>query len=176
MNLPTELQPTETADIPLANGASVKLPVCRPAFSLWSGIPINFDYGKKPILNYKNEAYFAELIILRILTENGWDGVWVESYGGTHYLRTMPNEWALTSKHVLIPKDKEAILRRIWDISKTTACFDVFAWKGNNILLCEAKRAGKDRLTEPQKKFIAGALACGVLPESLLIVEWEPSL
>ncbi|PIR97055.1 MAG: hypothetical protein COT91_03490 [Candidatus Doudnabacteria bacterium CG10_big_fil_rev_8_21_14_0_10_41_10] len=173
MSLPSELQPTETTDIVLADGTIATLPVCRPKFSPWNGIPVSFDYGKKPILNYKDDACFAELVILRILLENGWEGVWVESYGGTHYLRTMPNEWALKSEHVSIPEDKEAILRKIWNTAKTSACFDVFAWKGKDVLLCEAKRTGKDKLTEPQKKFIAGALACDISPESLLIVEWS---
>ena len=73
---------------------------------------MNFDYGKKPVLNYKNEACFAELVILRILIEHGWDGVWVETYGGTHYLRTMPNEWKLKSEHVSIPANKEELLKK----------------------------------------------------------------
>ena len=172
MNIPKELQPTGTMDVLLPNGRIAKLPVCHPVFSLWNGPPVNFDYGKKPVLNYKGEACFAELVILRMLLEHGWDGVWVETYGGTHYLRTMPNEWKLESGHVSIPKDKEELLRKIRKVAKTTACFDVFAWQDDQILFCEAKRKGKDKLTDAQIRFIEGALACGISSESFLIAEW----
>ena len=172
MNIPIELQSTGTMDVTLPRGATVLLPMCHPVFSLWEGQPVDFDYGKKPILNYKGEACFAELVILRMLIEHGWDGVWVETYGGTHYLRTMPNKWILSSEHVSIPKDKEELLQSIWKTAKTTACFDVFAWHNDRILFCEAKRTGKDRFTDAQVRFIEGAIECKVSPESLLVVEW----
>lgn len=172
MDIPNELRPTEAIEILLPNGTTVSLPICHPVFSLWNGPPVKFDYGKKPILNYKSEAYFAELVILRILLEYGWDGVWVETYGGTHYLRTMPNEWKLKSEHVSIPADKKELLQKIRKTAKITACFDVFAWHDDQILFCEAKQISKDKLTIPQQRFIEGALACGIFPKSLLIVEW----
>jgi len=172
MNLPPELEPTGEMNIILPGNIAVALPVCRPVFPLWDGPPVNFDYGKKPIVNYKNEPCFAELAILRLLSEYKWDGVWVETYGGTHYLRTMPSGWTLKSEHVSIPNDQEKFLRSIWKTAKTTACFDVFAWQGNQVLFCEAKHAGKDRLTAAQVRFIEGVLSCQVSMESLLIVEW----
>ena len=61
------------------------------------------------------------------------DGVWVETYGGTHYLRTMPTDWNLDSDHVLIPADKEHLLKTIWNTAKTYACFDVFAWRDDQM-------------------------------------------
>ena len=173
MNIPEELRPTGTIEVPLPSGAKALLPICHPVFSLWDGPSINFDYGKKPVLDYKGKACFAELVILGILLEHGWDGVWVETYGGTHYLRTMPNGWVLGSEHVSIPTDKEKLLQKIWKTAKTTACFDVFAWHNDQVLFCEAKRTGKDRLTVPQHRFIEGALSCDISPESLLIVEWS---
>jgi hypothetical protein len=63
-------------------------------------------------------------------------------------------------------------LKTIWKTAKTSACFDVFAWRDDQILFCEAKRKGKDRFTVAQVRFIEGALASGILPESLLVVEW----
>lgn len=172
MNVSKELRSTGTVGVLLPGGTTVSLPVCHPIFSLWSGPPVKFDYGNKPVLNYNGEACFAELVILRMLIENGWDGVWVETYGGTHYLRDMPNEWKLGTGHVSIPADKEEILQKIWKTAQTTACFDVFAWHKNQILFCEAKRSGKDKLTNAQLRFIEGALACDIHLKSLLIVEW----
>jgi len=173
MNLPNELQPTDKIEIQLSNGTIVNLPVAHPRFPAWKGMPVSFDYGKKPILNYGKEACFAELVILRILLDHGWDGVWVETYGGTHYLRSMPQAWNLQSEHISIPQDKEDLLQRIWKTAKTTACFDVLAWHDDKLIFFEAKRKGEDKLTPAQVRFIEGSLACGVSPESLLIVEWE---
>lgn len=173
MNFPSELQPTGQLEIRLSDDKTVSLPMSTPKFQLWGGAPIDFDYGNKPILNYKNEPYFAELVVLRILLEHGWDGVWVETYGGTHYLRSMPQAWSLKAEHISIPKDKEDFLKNIWKTAKTSACFDVLAWKNDEVVFFEAKRSGKDKLTSAQGKFIAGALACGVPSDSLVIVEWS---
>ncbi|MCK9573748.1 MAG: hypothetical protein WC926_04700 [Candidatus Paceibacterota bacterium] len=176
MDFPKELQPADRIEIQLSDSTVISLPVARPKFSVWKGPSVNFDYGNKPIINYKEEACFAELAVLRLLLDQGWDGVWVESYGGTHYLRSMPKMWNLQSEHVSIPQDKEHLLQNIWKTAKTTACFDVFAWCGDQLVFFEAKRTGKDRLNSPQIRFIEGALLCGISPESLIIVEWEDIL
>jgi hypothetical protein len=132
-----------------------------------------FDYGGKTILRYEEESCYAELVILRCFLKSGWDGVWVETFGGQNYLRTMPSGWALKPNHVPIPAEKEELLRRIWATAKSYACFDVFTWKGDWIVFCEAKRAHKDRLTKPQFKFIEAAIACGIPASALVIVEWS---
>src|SRR3989338_1738194 len=173
MNLPNELQPTDKIEIQLSNGTIANLPVAHPRFPAWKGMPVSFDYGKKPILNYGKEACFAELVILRILLDHGWDGVWVETYGGTHYLRSMPQAWDLQSEHISIPQDKEDLLQRIWKTAKTTACFDVLAWDGDQLIFFEANKRRKDKLTSAQMRFIEGALVSGIPATSLLIVEWE---
>lgn len=157
----------------LPSGTNVDLPVCHLTFSKWSGELPSFDFGNKPLIDYKGKCIFAELAILKLLQESGCEGVWVETYGGIHFLKDMPTGWKLSSNNVTIPPDKEAILRKIWKAGKTTACFDVFAWKGNEILFCEGKHKGKDKITKAQTKFIEGALACGVPLKSLMIVEWE---
>jgi hypothetical protein len=172
VNLPPELQPTDTTEIALPTGIVARLPVCRPTFPRWTGAPPGFDYGGKPLLNYKGEAHFAELVILGMLLEHGWSGVWVGTYGGTHYLRNMPQKWSLRAQLVSSPTDKDAILKRIWKTADTPACFDVFAWRGTDLLFCEAKRQKRDRLTAAQLRFIDGALRCNVSPESFLVVEW----
>ncbi|MFA5742613.1 MAG: hypothetical protein WCX77_01170 [Candidatus Paceibacterota bacterium] len=173
MDFPKELRPANKMELRLSDGIVVALPVAYPKFLAWKGPSVVFDYGNKPIINYKEEACFAELAVLRLLLDQGWDGVWVESYGGTHYLRSMPQAWNLQSEHILIPQDKECLLQKIWKVAKTTACFDVFAWHDDQLVFFEAKRTGKDKLTSPQIRFIEGALACGISPESLIIVEWE---
>lgn len=168
-----ELTPTDTMNVSLPSGAIIELPVCHPTFSKWLGELPNFDFGKKPLVDYKGKGIFAELAILGLLIESGWNGIWVETYGGIHFLKDMPTSWKLLSHKISIPSDKEALLRNIWKTGKTTACFDIFAWKGDEILFCEDKHKGKDKLTNAQTKFIEGALSCGIPAESLMIVEWE---
>ncbi|MCX6754024.1 MAG: hypothetical protein NTV03_03150 [Candidatus Nomurabacteria bacterium] len=168
-----ELIPTDKMTVSLPSGATVDLPICHPTFKKWLGELPNFDFGKKPVVNYKGKGVFAELAILGLLIDSGWDGVWVETYGGIHVLKDMPISWSLSPHNVSIPPDKEALLSNIWKTGKTTACFDVFAWKGNEVIFCEGKHKGKDKLTNAQTKFIEGALACGISAQSLMIVEWE---
>ncbi len=77
-------------EVNLPSGGMATLPLCRPVFPMWNGAPIAFAYGKKPVLEHEGEPCFAELKILRSFTEVGWEGVWVGTYGGIHYLRSMP--------------------------------------------------------------------------------------
>lgn len=171
MSLPAELQPTDVMHVTLPRGAVAQLPLCHPVFSPWTSAPLEFSFGSKPALNFDQEACFAELAILRILLKHGWSGVWVSAFGG-YFLNTMPKSWSLRDQHVAIPAGKEAILKRIWNAGSTKACFDVFAWKNSDVLFCEAKRLGKDNLTDGQLRFIEGALACGTPQSSFLIAEW----
>jgi hypothetical protein len=170
-NLPVNLQPVERVNVPLPSGSSATLPVSRPSFRRWRGAPV-FQYGNKPLLDCDGEACFAELLILRLLLKSGWSGIWVETYGGVHYLRTMPSGWGLRSEHVSIPSDKHELLQQIQRAAKTPSCFDVFVWRGDQLLFCEAKWRN-DKLTKPQFRFIEGALACGIPRQALMLVEWS---
>ena len=173
MVIPLQLSIPDNIIVSLPSGTKATLPLYHSIFKKWIGELPNFDFGKKPIVNYEDKAVFAELAILKLFTASGWEGVWVETYGGVHFLQDMPESWKLSQSHISIPKDKESLLRNIWKVGKTTACFDIFVWKDNDILFCESKHKGKDRLTVAQTKFIEGALSCGVPETSLLIAEWE---
>jgi hypothetical protein len=167
------LESTDKIIVSLPSGNKATLPLHNIVLQKWMGKSPDFDYGKKPFVDYEGKPVFAELAILKLFIDSGWKGVWVETYGGTHFLKDMPNDWKLSKNSIPIPKDKEALLKSIWEAGKTTACFDVFVWKNNNILFCEGKHKGKDKLTKPQTKFIEGALSCGIPEKSLMIVEWE---
>jgi len=171
--LPPELQPTDVMQVTLSSRTVAQLPLCHPIFSPWTGAPLEFSFGSKPALNYNQEACF-ELAILRTLLKHGWSGVWVSAFGG-YFLNTMPKSWSLRDQQVSIPAEKEAILKHISQTGGTTACFDVFAWKDSEVLFCEAKRQGQDKLTDGQLRFIEGALACGIPLNSFLIAEWAYS-
>lgn len=159
--------------ITLPSGKSVEVQKYFIKFKAWQGDKPIFDFGRKPIIDFDGEACFAELAILRMFLKNGWEGAWIETYGGTHFLNSMPHSWSLQSSHISIPAEKENLLKTIWKNGKTKACFDVLLWRDNQVLFCEAKRIKKDRLTEAQKKFIEGAITCGIPLSSLLIIEWD---
>ena len=169
----TQFEKRGEITVSLPSGNKAKLPLYYITFRKWIDKPPDFNYGGKPFVDYENKAVFAELAILKLLIADGWNGVWVETYGGTNFMQGMPKKWKLAENNIFIPKDKETILKNIWKAGNTTACFDVFAWKDNDILFCESKHKGKDRLTNAQTKFIEGALLCGIKEESLLIIEWD---
>ena len=164
---------TESELFSLSSGDKVLIQKYFLHFDAWKGKTPEFDFGRKPILDFDGEACFAELGILRLFLKQGWEGAWVETYGGTHFLNSMPQSWSLKSEHVSIPIEKENILKKIWKAGNTRACFDVVVWKGDKMLFCEAKRIKKDRVNEAQKKFIQGALLCGIPLSSFLIIEWD---
>jgi hypothetical protein len=87
--LPPSLRPLDMMSVTLPSGRGVALPRCRPTFR--KGLrAVPFDYGGKPLIDHDGETVFAELAILRLLLATGWDGVWVEVYGGPNFLRQMP--------------------------------------------------------------------------------------
>ena len=157
----------------LPGGVTVSLPVCHPEFKKWSGTAATFDHGRKLIVDHRGEASFVELVILRLLQQHGWDGVWVETYGGTHFFSQHAGRLEPERRRVRIPQERETVLRDIWHMAKTKACFDVFAWQGERLMFCQAKRQTRDRFTSAQRKFVDGALACGFAPSQLLVVEWN---
>lgn len=173
MAIPPQLKANGNTKVSLSSNVQAILPLYHIVFKKWAGKSPTFDFGRKPIVDYQGKPVFAELAILKLFIALGWDGVWVESYGGIHFLKEMPKSWKLAKDHISIPKDKEALLKNIQKAGKTTACFDVLIWKDNDIIFCESKHKGKDKLTNAQIKFIEGALSCGVPEKSLLIAEWE---
>ena len=62
----------------LPSGKRVEIPLIQPSFRRWAGPPIEDDYGGKPVLEHNGKPAFAELVILRLLEEEGWEGVWVD--------------------------------------------------------------------------------------------------
>jgi hypothetical protein len=157
----------------LPSGETIQLPCCRPIFERWA-LPISFDFGHKPLLTYQGRPVFAELLILRLLEGCGWNGIWVSSYGGIKYLRQMPQDSSLAQGRVSLPDDREGFLNQIWRRSgQRGGCFDVYAWRGEQVIFCEAKRQGKDRIRLSQRRWIEAAISEGVAPDSLLVVEWS---
>jgi hypothetical protein len=114
-------------------------------------------------------------MILNLLREKRWDGVWISSFGGIKYLPEMPRDYRLGQSVDLPPKHK----RLLNDIQKAAGikggCFDVLAWRDGQILFLEAKRKHHDKIRDSQRRWIEAAISTGVALDKLIIVEWSSS-
>lgn len=151
----------------LPSGMKVSVPTHQLHFSAWRGKPVADDYGGKTVLNIDGEPLFAELAVLRILENDGFDGVWVDTYG-KRFRRTM------TKDSRMLPARVETVYEAIATRNgQRTGCWDVLAWKNNNVIFVETKRKGKDRIRDSQLKWLDSALHLGIGVEAFSICEWD---
>ncbi|HZP32702.1 MAG TPA: hypothetical protein VFB23_04990 [Candidatus Acidoferrales bacterium] len=167
LDLPELLRPIAFIPICLPSGRLFDLPHCYPTLPEWSGPTDVYTFGGKPLLKYGGAPVFAELYALRLLQDHGWDGVWVSAYR-KKYLQDMPADSKL-SNHIALKPGHEEIIKKIG--AKGGGCFDVFAWRGDDVLFCECKRHKRDRLRETQFVWIDLAVKAGFT--NLLVVEWD---
>ena len=165
--LPAILTPSGEEELLLSSGTIMRVPKTTPQFSAWSG-PIPFDrYGGKAILDFHGEALFAELMILRLFEEEGWSGVWVDTY--RHCFRRNP------ATKVEIPKERLRTFEQLQEAAGTkSGCFDVYVWKDEMTVFAESKCTGHDKMRSTQIRWLEAALRFGLPIESFLIVEWSP--
>ncbi len=99
------------------------------------GRPIDTYHGK-PVLDYRGEPVFAELAILRLLESEGWEGRWVDSFGGVKFRTGLLNQPLCA-----LPAGPKALFDNIAAAKRSRGgCWDVFAWRGKEFLFAEAKR------------------------------------
>lgn len=92
---PVGLAP-EREDIFVRNGDRIALPVVSLAFKKWDGTPVNYTFGRKPIVDYEGKPMFAELAIMQIAVKSGWSARWVKTFGSTGKLPLyFQNGWML---------------------------------------------------------------------------------
>ncbi len=167
MDYPSLLAPTTTEDIRLPSGNQVSIPKTQPTFELWKRPPIADTYGGKEVLSLNGEPVFAELLILRMLQNDGWSGVWVDAYRRKYRTSYFPaNEVELADRPMAV---LEAIYARA---GKRTGCWDVFCWReGGEFMFAESKRQKHDRIRTSQQRWLEAAIQYGLPTSSFLIVE-----
>lgn len=152
----------------LLSGESVLVPKYFIPFKEWKGEPISNSY-RKPFIDYKDEPLYAELVVLRMFQEQGWEGVWVDSYR-QKYRTGLPE----TIKPVDLPVEKEAILASIRDkTGMAGGCWDVFIWKDDQILFLELKRKKKDAIKDSQRSWLEASLESDHTSEDFALIEWD---
>jgi hypothetical protein len=138
-------------------------------FNKWTGIAPPNTYGGKPLINWGGKGLFAELTVLEMFRKEGWDGVWIDSYGKC-YRNDMPG----LADPIVLPDDRKKFIEMISDNAPfASGCWDLFLWKNEDILFVELKRKGKDSIRPPQIDFYKKAIAKCLKDENFLMIEWS---
>lgn len=74
----------------------------------WEGPTPGDTFGGKPLLCHQDRPAFAELVILWSFMEAGWQGAWIDSFGG----RRLKDYWP-EPVHQAVPEEQEALLQRL---------------------------------------------------------------
>lgn len=153
--------------ITLTSGA-VDAPKFSWRFRSWAGEPIRDTYGGKAVVDCEGFPVFAELAMVHVLKEHGFDGaVWVDSYHG-RFRDAMPPAVCT------LPAQAREVYDHIATINRgRRGCWDVLAWNAEGVTFVECKRKGKDRVTSSQVQWLESALGAGLHLENFAICEWE---
>jgi hypothetical protein len=162
-----QLKPTTIEHLALPSGKVVQVPKCCPTFNAWRGVPPEDTYGGKPVLDFDGRPAFAELAILWSLERDGWSGVWIDTY------RRKFGKGYWDSQPVKLPPERSDLLEGIYRRSGSwSGAFDVYCWRGEEMLFAESKRFKRDAIRDTQLIWLQAALDEGVRPAQFLIVEW----
>ena len=112
MIYPKLLEPKTVENVRRTSGGEIQIPKSTTCFNEWSGDSFAATYGNKTILNLDGEPAFAELAILRIFQNDGWNGVWVDTYRSKYRTEYWENK-----NGVELPADKQTLLENIYKIA-----------------------------------------------------------
>lgn len=158
-------------------------------FPKWTGEPFADDFGKKAaaFVELEGEHLFAELAVLRLLEKDGWSGRWVNTQGGKGEVWKFVTEWRDVPRQeqknrVIEDADPRQLLARIAGMNKPAryrGCWDVFAWRGEEIAFVECKRTtakSNEVVSKDQENWLRSALYIGdarVTLDSFCFVQWD---
>lgn len=148
----------------------IKFPPANPKYL--RDTTLSKTYLSKPLVKFKSESLFGELVILRYLQMDGWDGVWVDTFHGRGVNKVFWSELPPNGSSIL-PKHAESIYDRIVEKNgmKSSGFFDVFAWKDQKYIFIEYKGKG-DSPNQNENRWIRSVLKCGIKPEQLFFVSY----
>jgi hypothetical protein len=153
----------------LPSGEQISIQKYFLTFTPWEGAPIPNTYNNKPVIDWNGEPLFAELAVLRLFQSHGWNGVWVDSYR-RNYRVGLPD----VAESIDLPeKQKELIDSIRAKTGRSGGCWDVFVWKGTEMLFIELKRQKKDNIRETQLQWLEKSLDSGLVKENFAFVEWK---
>lgn len=146
------------------------VPKARPPFASWRGPQPDNTYGGKQVLDFAGRPAFAELVVLWSLNSIGWEGAWIDTFG-KKYLVGFWDSLPVTQ----LPDKPAELLDRIQEAmgSRFSGAWDVFCWRGQEVLIAECKRAHHDAIRRKQILWLQAALVEGLSADDFLLVEWS---
>jgi hypothetical protein len=176
---PTSLLPSDIEIFNLED-QTIEIPKCKVLLDRWNGNEVKETFGGKAIVSFENEPMFAELAILNLFLKEKWQSRWIETYGRGNmdpfYLTAWKDE--KYKSQINVPIEDIKIQNLLDAIAKENGntyagCWDVFAWKNDDIIFAESKRAKKDRIRDTQIKWLDAAFKCGLSEKNFLVVQWD---
>ncbi len=164
---------TRYESLTIASGRHIEIGVVEHEFQEWRGTPPACSYGRKPAVEFAGQGVFAEIVIVRLCQQAGWDALWASTYGGLRYFDQQP--LADRSNTATAPGHLDKMVHRIAEAKdgKVAGTFDVIAWRGDEFRFIEAKRSGRDRVRETQIQWLAAALDLGFDIGDFMLFEWR---
>ena len=163
----------------IIDGAEITVPKSEIYFNEWHGTSLENTFGDKPQVNFEGRPMFAELAIMNMAINDGWDARWVETYGAAAepYLLV---DWidAKIGEQPTKPIDEDRVNDRLKSIHELndnsySGCWDILAWKDDLILMMESKRRSRDAIHDTQLAWLRAAIKSGHDPRGFLLVEWD---
>jgi hypothetical protein len=165
------LQPykVESELFSLSSGVKVSIQKYFLNFEEWKGEPIPNTYNGKAVINWNGEPLFAELAVLRLFQSHGWEGVWVDSYR-RKYRVGLPD----VAEPIDLPEKQRLLIESIRSkTGRSGGCWDVFVWKGEEILFIELKRQKKDAIKDSQRLWLEECLKNTFKTKDFALLEWN---
>ncbi|HEV2233968.1 MAG TPA: hypothetical protein VGV68_11245 [Terriglobia bacterium] len=163
---PLSAYSTSPLDVLLPSGRIVSIARCFHEFKRWQGLPTPDTYGGKAVLDSNGEPLFAELAILRLIQEEGWQGVWIDTFR-RKFRQYLPPHFCALPPHAASFLER-ANQGREWP----GGCWDVLSWSDGRYLFVEAKRRGKDAILDTQSEWLESVLDSGIPVDWFQIFEW----
>ncbi|MBI2473986.1 hypothetical protein HYV70_05545 [Candidatus Uhrbacteria bacterium] len=172
------LNPTSLETFHLQD-SSVEVPKAIISFKEWHGAKPN-SFGGKPFIDFDGVPIFAELAIARTFQQLGYTAYWVETYARGNKPPMFLLDWQNRpyKEQTNCDIDEPWILEKLTVIAQQNhntydGCWDVLAWKGEELLFIESKRNKKDSVRSSQNNWLQAALQTGLKPKNFLIVQWN---
>lgn len=149
-------------------------------FNGWKDEAIQNTFGGKALVDVNGNASFAELAIVYYLKKNGWNARWIQPFGRPSMNPFMLTEWndVPCKDQTHVPIIDLEIYDTLMGIAKLngnsfSGCWDVVAWKNENIIFLEAKRNRRDRIRPNQIDWLKASLAYGLNCNNFIIIQWD---
>lgn len=165
------------------NDCVLDIGICDVVLKKWTGVPICNSFGGKTLIDVDGKPLFAELAVVDWFISQGWDARWVCTYGRNKMNPLFLTSWSDCSvkgqKSKQFSNDKvHETLMRIAEINDNSfgGCWDVVAYKGEELLFVECKKYKCDRIRETQLKWLKSSLQYGLQKENFRILQWRTDI